>query len=217
MAEVPAGVWILPLFICISFINNLSIKLQISSGGKLMVYMFGIIGVTIHEFSHYIFCLMFGHKVTNVSFFSPDWDNGNLGCVSHYYNRRSLYQRVGQVFISLAPMIVGTIILNILIKAFDVESLGLKTMMSNPILFLKYITFVYIFMSISSYMICSTQDLKNCLKEFICILILMFICIFIIPGVFSAIYNALLVTMKFVLINFVLSFLMYLFIGRIRG
>lgn len=217
MSSIPVGVWILPLIILISFINNLSMKLQLSSGGKLIVHIFGIIGVPIHEFSHYIFCLMFRHHVDSVSFFSPNWENGQLGCVKHSYNKYSMYQRVGQVFISLAPMIVGTILLNILSNAFNIHDIGLKSMMENPNLILKYITFVYIFMCISSYMICSFQDFKNCFGEFICIIVCIFVCMLLLPGIFEAIYGALLMVLKLVMINFVLSFLMFFFIGRLRA
>ena len=45
---------IIPLLAIISIINNLSMKLQLASGGKIMIYMFGIIGIPIHEFSHLI-------------------------------------------------------------------------------------------------------------------------------------------------------------------
>ena len=107
---------IVPLLILISLINNLSQKLQLSSGGRLMVYIFGIIGVTVHEFSHYLFCLIFQHKVTSDKFFKPNWETGVMGYVHHTYNIHNIYQSIGQVFISIAPMIVGSSLIILLSK-----------------------------------------------------------------------------------------------------
>lgn len=205
---------IIPLFILISIINNLSIKLQLSSGGKVLVYFFGIIGVPIHEFSHYLFCLIFKHRVDKVKLFAPDWKTGNLGYVSHSYNRRSIYQSFGQVFISLAPMIVGSLLIIFLIRVFGINSISLSGIFKSPLIVVKYITFIYIFMSISSYMICSIQDFKSCLRESICIFICIIICILIFPGVFSIIYYGLIEVLKLTVVNLGLSVLMWILLSR---
>ena len=207
---------IIPLLTLISLINNLSQKLQISSGGRMMVYIFGIIGVSVHEFSHYLFCKIFNHKVTDVKFFKPNWETGVMGYVHHTYNMHSLYQSIGQVFISVAPMIVGSSLIILLSKVFGVSSIGLKSIIENPILVVKYITFIYIFICISSHMICSFQDFKNCFIGIICIFVCIVICIFLFPGMFVAIYNGLLFILKLVLINLALSFLMFLVLSGAR-
>lgn len=198
----------------ISLINNLSMKLQFASGGRLMIYLFGIIGVTIHEFSHYLFCIIFRHKVHEARFFAPNWQTGQLGYVKHSYNRNSLYQSIGQVFVSLAPMIVGTFIITFLYNLIGIESIGLKSMLNNPILLIKYITFVYIFICISSYMVCSVQDFANCISGIICISILLFICIFLFRGLFVMAIQGLILVLKLVLINLALSFLMFILVRR---
>ena len=181
-----------------------------------MVYIFGIIGVTVHEFSHFIFCLIFKHKVESVKFFKPNWETGTMGYVHHTYNVRSLYQSIGQVFVSLAPMIVGSSFIILLSRLFDISDIGLKSMFENPILMVKYITFIYIFICISSYMICSWQDFKNCFSGIVCIFICIIICIFLFPGMFVVIYNGLLFILKLVLINLFLSFLMFLILSGAR-
>lgn len=207
---------IIPLLIFISIINNLSQKLQLASGGKIMIYIFGIIGVTVHEFSHYLFCLIFRHKVDSVKFFKPNWETGVMGYVHHTYNVHSLYQSIGQVFISLAPMIVGSSLIILLSRVFGISDIGLKSILENPNLVLKYTTFIYIFICISSYMICSWQDFKNCLSGIVCIFVCIIICIFLFPGMFVAIYNGLLFILKLVLINLFLSFLMFLVLSRVQ-
>ena len=205
---------IVPLLTIISLINNLSQKLQLSSGGRIMVYLFGFIGVSVHEFSHYIFCILFKHKITEVKFFKPNWDTGVLGYVNHSYNTKSLFQSIGQVFISMAPMIVGSSLIILLSKAFDISSIGLKSILSNPLLGFKSMIFIYIFICISSYMICSLQDFKNCFKAVICTFIFILICILLFPGMFVAIYNGLLFILKLVLINLAFSFFMFLILTR---
>ena len=130
-------VMIIPLLVVISVINSLSQKLQLASGGRIMVYLFGIVGVTIHEFSHYLFCLIFGHKVTDVKFFKPNWETGVLGYVHHTYNRKNLFQSIGQVFISLAPMIVGSSLIVLLLKVFDLSQMGLRSMFNDPLIAVK--------------------------------------------------------------------------------
>ena len=205
---------IIPLLIIISLINNLSLKLQLASGGKIMVYIFGIVGVTIHEFSHYLFCKIFGHKVSDAKFFKPNWETGILGYVHHTYNSRNIYQSIGQVFVSIAPMIVGSTLIILLSKLFGINDIGLRSIISNPLLVLKYITFIYIFICISSYMICSFQDFKNCFMGIICIFICIIICILLFPGVFQMIYNGLIFILKLVIINLGLSVLMFFILPK---
>ncbi|MGL5354114.1 MAG: hypothetical protein ACRDA5_12435, partial [Clostridium sp.] len=80
--------------------------------GRKAVIITGVIGTTIHEFSHYIMCKIFMHKVNSIKWFSISTnDSEELGYVSHSYNRKSIYQRVGNFFIGVAPIIVGSLIL----------------------------------------------------------------------------------------------------------
>lgn len=74
--------------------------------------VFGIIGVPIHELSHLLMCLVFGHKITQVNLFRPikgRYDN-ILGFVKHKYNTNNIYQTAGCFFIGIAPMVFGSLI-----------------------------------------------------------------------------------------------------------
>lgn len=204
---------IIPLLAIISIINNLSMKLQLASGGKIMIYMFGIIGIPIHEFSHFLFCKIFGHKVTEAKFFSPNWETGVMGYIQHTYNRNNIFQSIGQVFISIAPMIVGTFLITILYNAFGISNIGLKSILDNPTLTIKCITFIYIFVCISSYMICSIQDFKNCFTGIVYTVVCIIVCMFLFPGVFAVAYNGLIFVLKLTIINLALSVLMFLLLG----
>lgn len=65
------------------------------------------IGTPIHELGHLFFAIIFKHKISRVSLFRPDQATGQLGDVIHAYNKRSIYQRIGNFFIGAGPMIFG--------------------------------------------------------------------------------------------------------------
>lgn len=78
---------------------------------KLSVYGTGLIGTPIHETSHLLMCLVFFHKVNAVKFFQINDEDGVLGYVNHSWNPRNIYQQIGNYFIGVAPIAVGTLII----------------------------------------------------------------------------------------------------------
>jgi hypothetical protein len=76
--------------------------------------LFGWLGTIIHELGHAIFCLIFRHKITAMKLFDPDPETGTLGYVEHSYNSASIYQLVGNFFIGIGPIILGTAIIYLL-------------------------------------------------------------------------------------------------------
>ncbi|WP_295162099.1 hypothetical protein [uncultured Brachyspira sp.] len=77
-------------------------------GSKTEVYITGWIGTPIHELSHALFCLIFRHKINDIKLFNTKSDT--IGYVLHSYDSRSWYQQMGNFFIGVAPIIVGTLI-----------------------------------------------------------------------------------------------------------
>lgn len=70
----------------------------------------GLIGTIVHELSHIIFCMIFRHEIVDYSLFRPfkSQFDGIMGYVNHRCDKSSPYQMVGNFFIGIAPIIVGT-------------------------------------------------------------------------------------------------------------
>jgi len=76
--------------------------------------LFAWLGTIVHELGHAIFCIIFGHKITDMKLFSPDTETGRLGYVKHSYNPRNIYQLVGNFFIGIGPILLGTTVIFLL-------------------------------------------------------------------------------------------------------
>lgn len=92
------------LFFSLAFFNRVADRSIATAGLRKTRLLLASVGVVVHELSHLFFCILFGHKVSKVSLFSPKAD-GTLGFVEHSYNTGSMFQRFGTVFIALAPML----------------------------------------------------------------------------------------------------------------
>ncbi len=74
--------------------------------GRAVCYITGAVGTPVHECAHALFCLVFGHKILKIKFFQINSDDGTLGYVNHAYNKKNVYQVVGNFFIGIGPIIV---------------------------------------------------------------------------------------------------------------
>ena len=99
----------------ISLINRMFYRL--TGGGRGVTLATGVIGTPIHEISHAVMCLVFFHRIEEIKFFQVNDENGVLGYVNHSYNRRNLFQVIGNYFIGVAPIMVGALILYLLFNA----------------------------------------------------------------------------------------------------
>ena len=69
-----------------------------------------IVSTPIHELSHAVACVVFGHKITGIKLLDLSFSNSTLGYVNHSWNTRSAYQSMGCFFIAIAPLITASTI-----------------------------------------------------------------------------------------------------------
>ncbi|SHF39408.1 hypothetical protein SAMN05444392_12019 [Seinonella peptonophila] len=79
----------------------------ISAFGRKGPLLTAWIGTPIHEMGHWIQCVIWRHKVVSVKLLQLHDPDGVLGYVEHKYNPKSLYQRIGNFFIGIGPIISG--------------------------------------------------------------------------------------------------------------
>jgi hypothetical protein len=75
------------------------------------IYGTAWLGTPIHELSHAAMCLIFRHRVTEIKLLQAVDSRGTMGYVRHAYNPSSFYQRIGNLFIGIAPLIGGSLVI----------------------------------------------------------------------------------------------------------
>lgn len=81
-------------------------------GGQGALLVFGGLGVILHELSHLLVALLFGHKIEKVALLKRATpDNPTLGYVYHRWDSTNFYQRFGNVFIGVAPVIICPLVM----------------------------------------------------------------------------------------------------------
>lgn len=113
-------VMLVPLLSLALLLNLLSSQTE-----KLLLRLFGTraylstigwLGTPVHETGHALFALLFGHKITRMNLYKPDPKTGTMGFVAHSYHPRNLYHQIGNFFIGIGPIIMGTLVLLLLSK-----------------------------------------------------------------------------------------------------
>ncbi|MBO4979853.1 MAG: hypothetical protein J6D16_05540 [Clostridia bacterium] len=72
-----------------------------------LVRFTGYIGTPVHELSHALMCILFGHTVTKIKLVNSDKRSRTLGYVEHTYYKTNLYHQIGNYFIGVAPILAG--------------------------------------------------------------------------------------------------------------
>ncbi len=109
MASLFAGLFIFGLLI--QFVSQLTFKSLERSFGRKGVYLVAWLGTPIHELGHAFFCLIFGHRIADISLFRPDPVTGTLGYVYHKWNPKNPWHVLGNFFIGVGPMVLGSAVL----------------------------------------------------------------------------------------------------------
>lgn len=114
--------YLLARFTRVTFVKSIGLKFDI--------YITGWLGTPVHELGHAIFCIPFGHRITEMKLFSPNSENGTLGYVNHAYNPRNVWHRMGNFFIGFGPILFGSFVLWLLIKYLVPDNTALLSMVS---------------------------------------------------------------------------------------
>lgn len=78
---------------------------------QMGLYLFGVIGVPLHEFCHALFAKIFFHDIQSIKWFDPKGKNGSYGVVVHTYDDKNLYHRMGLFFIGMGPVLLAPFLL----------------------------------------------------------------------------------------------------------
>ncbi len=78
----------------------------------------GWLGTPVHELSHAAMCVVFRHRIDEISLFEPDEDARRLGYVRHSFRHGNKFEELGNLFIGIAPLIGGSIALSLLLWMF---------------------------------------------------------------------------------------------------
>ncbi len=90
----------------ISFFNNC---FYAACGDKArgIVKLTGYIGLPVHELSHALMCVLFGHSVKKIELFNQKKRARILGYVEHTYYKDNPYHQIGNFFIGVSPIVAG--------------------------------------------------------------------------------------------------------------
>ena len=117
-----------------------------------------------HEASHVIACLLFGHRVHRVKWFDPQATDGALGSVEHSYDASSAVQRVGTIVIGLAPLLAGAAVLLLAARLLLGVPVGvpvapLADLTHVPVW--RWTLFAYVSLSVGGSMHLSASDVRG--------------------------------------------------------
>lgn len=110
-----------------------SLMHRLSPLARKVTKLTGLIGVPVHELAHALVCLVFGMRITRMSFYQPNSATGTLGFVEYRYSPYSMGHAVGRALQGVAPLLAGATIVVLLLDswgAFELPAPGVAALVS---------------------------------------------------------------------------------------
>lgn len=117
------------VILCGMFISFCNKCLYDASGNAAfgLVRLTGYIGTPVHELSHALMCILFGHNITKMKMINSDRRSKTLGYVEHTYYKTNLYHQIGNYFIGISPILAGGAVVLLFVWLFVPELLAEMT------------------------------------------------------------------------------------------
>ncbi|QEA58969.1 hypothetical protein FGL74_04220 [Leuconostoc koreense] len=121
---------VLPIIVAwlISFLSGLLSQWLTIHTSYIITAILSFFGVVIHELSHLIIAIVFRHHITGFRLWQIS-DDGVLGYVNREYNPSNFYQKLGNVFISIAPIAGITSVIWLLMNFIWVPGLSIRNVL----------------------------------------------------------------------------------------
>lgn len=141
--------WMILIFLIIPIVASYAISwLTTKSQQHLMArfgqrasFIFSWLGTIVHELAHAFMAILFGHHIDKMVLLTNPFKQDEaqrLGYVKHSWRSTNLYQRLGNFFIGLAPMLVITLLTGVITQAlwsqlFQIKTLGWHVFIGVPV------------------------------------------------------------------------------------
>lgn len=224
----------IPLLIVLglTYINRDSkARLAARLGPKSIVYVGGL-GIIVHELSHLLIAIIFGHHINSFRLLITDVENsgGALGYVNHSWNKKNYYQFLGNALIGTAPIFGCTFVLLLLTRLLvpGIYQWGLQQMSGlldlpfspnisgGPTNWLLVIMWVVLSINITiGGFDLSNADLKSTVPSFAALFVItgLFLFLFVLFGQMAVIHHYLFIVLSWFILIMVISLIWSLLVN----